>query len=127
MTVMNNTFTEPTAFSTSEIVAARNAFLQYDLNKQVELLTVMPHEECMAVLGHCSVTHVHQLLERLNAQGHQRLANKYARCLGMIRPHRSLHTGVGTWIHRRRAKLFAFLSLVLAVAAVSYLSVFVFV
>ncbi|OOE89393.1 hypothetical protein [Salinivibrio sharmensis] len=126
MTVMNNPFTEPTTFSTSEIVAARNAFLQYELNKQVELLTVMPHEECMAVLGHCSVAHVHQLLERLYAQGHQRLAHQYALSLGVMRPHRSLFTGLGTWGHRRRAKLFAYLSLVLVVAAVSYLSVFVF-
>ncbi|MPS30996.1 MULTISPECIES: hypothetical protein [unclassified Salinivibrio] len=126
MTVMNNAFTEPTTFSRSEIVAARNAFLQYELNKQVELLTVMPHEECMAVLGHCSVAHVHQLLERLYAQGHQRLAHQYALSLGVTGPHRSLLEGVGTWIRRRRA-LVTYFSLVLAVAAVSYLSVFVFV
>ncbi|OOE85677.1 hypothetical protein BZG73_07360 [Salinivibrio siamensis] len=125
MTVMNNAFTEPTTFSTSEIVAARNAFLQYELNKQVELLTVMPHEECMAVLGHCSVAHVHQLLERLYAQGHQRLAHQYALSLGMTGPHRSLLAGVGTWIRRRRA-LVTYFSLVLAVAAVSYLSVLFF-
>ncbi|WBA10370.1 hypothetical protein [Salinivibrio kushneri] len=127
MTVMNNPFTESTTFSTSEIVAARNAFLQYEINKQVELLTVMPHEECMAVLGHCSVAHVHQLLDELNQQGHQHQANQYAHCLGLVVPHTSIRQRVSAQINQWRFRIAISMLIVLATAILSYLSVFVFV
>lgn len=84
MTVMNNTSDNTATFSTSEIVAARNAFLQYELTRQAELLTVMPIEESMGVLRHCSVAHVQHLLDILGEEGHQRQADEYAHRLGVI-------------------------------------------
>ncbi|OOF21964.1 Mg2+ transporter mgtE [Salinivibrio proteolyticus] len=106
MTVMNNTFDYATAFSTAEIVAARNAFLQYDLDKQVELLTVMPVEESMGILHHCSVAHVQHLLNALDAQGFDREAREYANHLGFIHseaePAKSyLSTGVFAHVKQR--------------------------
>lgn len=106
MTVMNNTFDYATAFSTAEIVAARNAFLQYDIDKQVELLTVMPVEESMGILHHCSVAHVQHLLNALDAQGFDREAREYANHLGFIHseaePARSyLSTGVFAHVKQR--------------------------
>ncbi|PCE65428.1 magnesium transporter [Salinivibrio sp. YCSC6] len=106
MTVMNNTFDYATAFSTAEIVAARNAFLQYDIDKQVELLTVMPIEESMGILHHCSVAHVQHLLNALDAQGFDREAREYANHLGFIHseaePAKSyLSTGVFAHVKQR--------------------------
>ncbi|OOF08535.1 Mg2+ transporter mgtE [Salinivibrio sp. PR5] len=106
MTVMNNTFDYATTFSTAEIVAARNAFLQYDLDKQVELLTVMPVEESMGILHHCSVAHVQHLLNALDAQGFDREAREYANHLGFIHseaePAKSyLSTGVFAHVKQR--------------------------
>ncbi|QIR07700.1 magnesium transporter [Salinivibrio costicola] len=106
MTVMNNTFDYATAFSTAEIVAARNAFLQYDVDKQVELLTVMPVEESMGILHHCSVAHVQHLLNALDAQGFDREAREYANHLGFIHseaePAKSyLSTGVFAHVKQR--------------------------
>ncbi|OOF23658.1 Mg2+ transporter mgtE [Salinivibrio sp. IB574] len=106
MTVMNNTFDYATAFSTAEIVAARNAFLQYDIDKQVELLTVMPVEESMGILHHCSVAHVQHLLNALDAQGFDREAREYANHLGFIHseaePAKSyLSTGVFAHVKQR--------------------------
>ena len=49
MTVMSNTYIENNLhFSSEEIGAARNAFLQYEQQQQVHLLTVMPIEEAVA-------------------------------------------------------------------------------
>ena len=85
MTVMNNhCMNNAKPFSIDEIGAARNAFLQYEPVKQVELLSVMPTDEAVGILSHCSITHVQDLLCDLDAQGHQLLASQYARQLGMV-------------------------------------------
>ncbi|MBF8999250.1 MULTISPECIES: magnesium transporter [Vibrio] len=85
MTVMNNhCMNNAKPFSIDEIGAARNAFLQYEPVKQVELLSVMPTDEAVGILSHCSITHVQDLLCDLDAQGHKTLAHQYAKQLGMV-------------------------------------------
>ncbi|MCG9749106.1 magnesium transporter [Vibrio brasiliensis] len=85
MTVMSNTYIENTPhFSHEEIGAARNAFLQYEQQQQVHLLTVMPVEEAVAILHHCSVGYVQRLISALEVEGHDKLARHYAHQLGFI-------------------------------------------
>jgi Mg/Co/Ni transporter MgtE len=85
MTVMSNTYIENTPhFSHEEIGAARNAFLQYEQTEQVHLLTVMPVEEAVAILHHCSVGYVQQLIAALELEGQEKLARHYAHQLGFI-------------------------------------------
>ncbi|KGY12349.1 Mg2+ transporter mgtE [Vibrio tubiashii] len=85
MTVMSNTYIENTPhFSQEEIGAARNAFLQYEQTQQVHLLTVMPVEEAVAILQHCSVGYVQQLIAALELEGNEKLARHYAHQLGFI-------------------------------------------
>ncbi|MEI8672652.1 magnesium transporter [Vibrio sp. SA48] len=85
MTVMSNIYIENSpSFSQEEIGAARNAFLQYEQEKQVHLLTVMPIEEAVAILRHCSVGYVQQLLTELDKDGHDMCARHYANQLGFI-------------------------------------------
>ncbi|MGF1696721.1 magnesium transporter [Vibrio lamellibrachiae] len=94
MTVMSNTYIENTPnFSQEEIGAARNAFLQYDQQKQLHLLTVMPIEEAVAILHHCSVGYVQQLISLLEAEGHDKRARHYAHQLGII--HSEVETAEG--------------------------------
>jgi len=85
MTVMSNTYIENTPhFSQEEIGAARNAFLQYEQAQQVHLLTVMPVEEAVGILHHCSVGYVQQLISALELDGYDKLARHYAHQLGFI-------------------------------------------
>ncbi|GLT18471.1 hypothetical protein GCM10007938_22500 [Vibrio zhanjiangensis] len=85
MKVMNNAYIENTHyFSDQEIGAARNAFLQYEQDKQVYLLTVMQLEEAVAILQHCSVGYVQQLIAMLENDGYDKLARHYAHRLGFI-------------------------------------------
>ncbi|RSD31049.1 magnesium transporter [Vibrio pectenicida] len=85
MKVMSNTYIENTAcFSKQEIGSVRNAFLQYEQDKQVHLLTVMRIEEAVAILQHCSVGYVQQLITMLENDGHDKLARHYAHQLGFI-------------------------------------------
>lgn len=85
MTVMSNTYIENNQhFSQQEIGAARNAFLQYEQNQQVHLLTVMPVEEAVAILNHCSIGYVQQLISALEHEGHDKQARHYAHQLGFI-------------------------------------------
>ncbi len=85
MTVMNNYYIENNAyFSQEEIGAARNAFLQYDEQTQVHLLTVMPIDEAVAILHHCSVGYVQYLLNLLDKEDHDKRARHYAHRLGFI-------------------------------------------
>ncbi|MCF9489866.1 magnesium transporter, partial [Vibrio parahaemolyticus] len=85
MTVMNNYYIENNAyFSQEEIGAARNAFLQYDEQTQVHLLTVMPIDEAVAILHHCSVGYVQHLLNLLDKEDHDKRARHYAHRLGFI-------------------------------------------
>jgi len=85
MTVMNNIYMENSAnFSLEEIGAARKAFLQYDQTHQVHLLTVMPIEEAVGILHHCSLGYVQQLLSLLEEDGQEKLARHYAHQLGLI-------------------------------------------
>lgn len=122
MTVMNNTFDNTATFSTSEIVAARNAFLQYELTRQAELLTVMPIEESMGVLRHCSVAHVQHLLDILGEQGHQRQADEYAHRLGVIPPRTNLLLRMMETLRTHR-KVVTIMSLVMStMGVVGYLS-----
>lgn len=85
MAVMNDQcidYIEPMSFD--DIGAARNAFLQFESIKQVQLLSVMPIEEVVAILNRCSVEHVQSLLRELEREGHDKLARHYAHQLGMI-------------------------------------------
>ncbi|MDC5838377.1 magnesium transporter [Vibrio europaeus] len=85
MTVMSNTYIENTPhFSQEEIGAARNAFLQYEQAQQIHLLTVMPVEEAVGILHHCSVGYVQQLISALELDGYDKLARHYAHQLGFI-------------------------------------------
>ncbi len=85
MTVMNNYYIENNAyFSQEEIGAARNAFLQYDEQTQVHLLTVMPIDEAVAILHHCSVGYVQHLRNLLDKEDHDKRARHYAHRLGFI-------------------------------------------
>lgn len=85
MTVMNNTYIENSSlFSEEEIGAARNAFLKYEQQKQVYLLTVMPIEEAVAILHHCSIGYVQQLLSLLENEGFDKRARHYAHQLGFV-------------------------------------------
>ncbi|ANS84517.1 magnesium transporter [Vibrio scophthalmi] len=85
MTVMNNIYMENAAhFSVEEIGAARNAFLKYEQAQQVNLLTVMPIEEAVAILQHCSLGYVQQLISQLEGLGHDKLARHYANRLGLF-------------------------------------------
>ncbi|WP_391089124.1 magnesium transporter [Vibrio sp. NH-UV-68] len=85
MTVMSNTYIENNQhFSQQEIGAARNAFLQYEQNQQVHLLTVMPVEEAVAILNHCSIGYVQQLISALEHEGYDKQARHYAHQLGFI-------------------------------------------
>ncbi|ELA9193433.1 magnesium transporter [Vibrio parahaemolyticus] len=84
MTVMNNTFIETTPnFSEVEIGAARNAFLKYDQEQQLHLLTIMPIDEAVGILKHCSVGHVNSLMSQLEHAGHDKRARHYAHQLGL--------------------------------------------
>ncbi|TOB90320.1 Mg2+ transporter mgtE [Vibrio parahaemolyticus] len=84
MTVMNNTFIETTPnFSEVEIGAARNAFLKYDQEQQLHLLTIMPIDEAVGILKHCSVGYVNSLLSQLEHAGHDKRARHYAHQLGL--------------------------------------------
>ncbi|EGR3199381.1 magnesium transporter [Vibrio parahaemolyticus] len=84
MTVMNNTFIETTPnFSEVEIGAARNAFLKYDQEQQLHLLTIMPIDEAMGILKHCSVGYVNSLMSQLEHAGHDKRARHYAHQLGL--------------------------------------------
>ncbi|MEF1342306.1 magnesium transporter, partial [Vibrio rotiferianus] len=84
MTVMNNTFIETTPnFSEVEIGAARNAFLQYEQEQQLHLLTIMPIDEAVGILQHCSVGYVNSLIAQLEQAGHDKRARHYAHQLGL--------------------------------------------
>ncbi|EGQ9859921.1 magnesium transporter [Vibrio parahaemolyticus] len=84
MTVMNNTFIETTPnFSEVEIGAARNAFLKYDQEQQLHLLTIMPIDEAVGILKHCSVGYVNSLMSQLEHEGHDKRARHYAHQLGL--------------------------------------------
>ncbi|TON87901.1 Mg2+ transporter mgtE [Vibrio parahaemolyticus] len=84
MTVMNNTFIETTPnFSEVEIGAARNAFLKYDQEQQLHLLTIMPIDEAVGILKHCSVGYVNSLMSQLEYAGHDKRARHYAHQLGL--------------------------------------------
>ncbi len=107
MTVMNNIYVENSPnFSVEEIGAARNAFLKYDQAQQVDLLKVMPLEEAVAILQHCSVSYVQRLISDLALQGKDKLARHYANRLGLIysegMPSQSyLTTSVGQHVKQR--------------------------
>ncbi|EGR2755073.1 magnesium transporter [Vibrio parahaemolyticus] len=84
MTVMNNSFIETTPnFSEVEIGAARNAFLKYDQEQQLHLLTIMPIDEAVGILKHCSVGYVNSLMSQLEHAGHDKRARHYAHQLGL--------------------------------------------
>lgn len=86
MTVMSNSFIETVGlYSNDEIGAARNAFLQYEEQQQVHLLTVMPIEEAVGILENCSVNYVQHLIQQLELEGFDKRARHYAHQLGFIR------------------------------------------
>ncbi|MDB1123083.1 magnesium transporter [Vibrio algarum] len=86
MTVINHEYLDTTAsFSYKEIGAARNAFLKYEEVQQIHLLTVMPIEEAVAILEHCTVGYVQHLIQQLELQGFDKQARHYANRLGFIR------------------------------------------
>ncbi|MFA0084238.1 Mg2+ transporter mgtE [Vibrio sp. 10N.286.49.C2] len=85
MTVMNNTYIENAPrFSEEEISAATKAFLQYDDEQQLNLLTLMPIDEAVGVLQHCAFGQVQHLIQQLDLQGHDKRARHFAHQLGFI-------------------------------------------
>ncbi|CAH0526784.1 magnesium transporter [Vibrio hippocampi] len=84
MTVMNNTMLATTDFSIEEICAATQAFLKYDNQQQLNLLTVMPIDEAVGVLQHCALGKVQHLIEQLDQLGHDKRARHFAHQLGLI-------------------------------------------
>lgn len=85
MAVMNCvTSIEKNEFAQQEILAARNAFLQYNEQKQAELLVVMPINEAVAVLSECSINHVQSLLDKLDTMGEEVRKRHFAHGLGLI-------------------------------------------
>ncbi len=83
MTVMSNTYIQETfPYSSKEILAAKNAFLQYDREQQLHLLTLMPLDEAVGILSHCSVGHVQQLIVQLEQEEHGKRAAYFAHHLG---------------------------------------------
>ncbi len=85
MTVLtNNYINDSQLFSFEEIGAARNAFLQYELSKQIQLLTVMPIEEAVAIMSQCSVSLVQEWINELELSGHDKRARHFAHQLGFI-------------------------------------------
>ena len=85
MAVMNCvTPIEKNEFAQQEILAARNAFLQYNEQKQAELLVVMPINEAVAVLSECSINHVQALLDQLDTMGEEVRKRHFAHGLGLI-------------------------------------------
>lgn len=85
MAVMNCvTSIEKNEFAQQEILAARNAFLQYNEQKQAELLVVMPINEAVAVLSECSISHVQSLLDKLDCMGEEVRKRHFAHGLGLI-------------------------------------------
>ncbi len=84
MTVMSNTyFDNRNHFSKQEIGAARNAWLRYERHQQLHLLNVMPIDEAVAILQHCSISYAQKMILALEAQGKQSRANHYAKQLGL--------------------------------------------
>ncbi|OXE32734.1 Mg2+ transporter mgtE [Vibrio parahaemolyticus] len=63
--------------------AARNAFLKYDQEQQLHLLTIMPIDEAVGILKHCSVGYVNSLMSQLEHAGHDKRARHYAHQLGL--------------------------------------------
>ncbi|GLO61775.1 hypothetical protein MACH09_22830 [Vibrio sp. MACH09] len=86
MTVMNNIFIETACpYSNDEIGAAKNAFLKYEEQQQVHLLSVMPIEQAVGILENCSVNYVQHLIQQLELTGFDKRARHYAHQLGFIR------------------------------------------
>lgn len=86
MTVINHEYLETNCtFSFIEIGAARNAFLQYEQEQQIHLLAIMPTEEAVGILKHCTVDYVQHLIQQLELQGFDKQARHYAHQLGFIR------------------------------------------
>ncbi len=84
MTVMSNTyFDNRERFSKQEIGAARNAWLRYERQQQLHLLNVMPMDEAVAILQHCSLSYAQKMILALEAQGNHARASFYAKQLGL--------------------------------------------
>jgi Mg/Co/Ni transporter MgtE len=85
MTVMSNNYVENGVyFSQEEIGAARSAFLSYEPEQQVHLLSIMPIEEAVAILHDCSLGYVQHLISMLEKKGEEKRARHYAHRLGLI-------------------------------------------
>lgn len=85
MTVMSNTFIQPACpYSVDEIGAATNAFLQYEEQQQVHLLTVMPEDEAVGILSNCSVSYVQYLLGQMSENGFEQRAKQFTKLLGFV-------------------------------------------
>lgn len=85
MTVMSNTFIQSACpYSVDEIGAATNAFLQYEEEQQVHLLTVMPEDEAVGILSNCSVSYVQYLLGQMSKNGFEQRAKQFTKLLGFV-------------------------------------------
>ncbi|WCE29177.1 hypothetical protein [Vibrio sp. SCSIO 43137] len=82
---MSNTFIRPARpYSVDEIGAATNAFLQYEEEQQVHLLTVMPEDEAVGILSNCSVSYVQYLLGQMSKNGFEQRAKQFTKLLGFV-------------------------------------------
>ncbi len=85
MAVMNYAaFSATTHIAQKEALAARNAFLKYDLDEQAQLLAKMPVVDALAVLHECPLRHVQILLDRLDELEEDIRARQLASGLGLI-------------------------------------------
>ncbi|WP_153913704.1 magnesium transporter [Shewanella sp. TC10] len=89
-----------------EFITTKEVFHQYTQDKQVALLTSMPIEDAVIILGECSVVHVQKLIAELDIIGEDVRARHFAHQLGIIlsevEPHKGyLNTGVLAHVQQR--------------------------
>ncbi|KLV04434.1 Mg2+ transporter mgtE [Photobacterium aquae] len=88
MAVMNYAaaaaMTKNETLAKNDILAARNAFLKYDLAEQAALLVKMPLSEAIAILHEIPLRHVQTLLDRLDEMDEEVCMRHLANGLGLI-------------------------------------------
>ena len=68
----------------NDVLAARNAFLKYDIDEQAKLLVKMPISEAIAILSEMPLRHVQTLLDLLDEMDEEVCMRHLANGLGLI-------------------------------------------
>ncbi|MEH6452326.1 MAG: magnesium transporter [Psychromonas sp.] len=85
MSITNDTYLANTPhFSQDEIAEVTKEFIKYDIKEQLNLLTVLPIDEAVYILRHCSLGEVQHLIQQLDLLGEDKLARHFAHQLGLI-------------------------------------------